>query len=290
MGAVAWAAVLVRAAEAPALVIATYRLGLAALPVGALALVQQYRRPEPVSVATIGPRLLAAGFLAAHFGFWITSLQHTSIVTAVVLMATQPLFVALASPLLLREPVESRVWLALLIAMTGTVMMAIEDLGEGLGTVAGDAYAVLGGAFAAGYLMVGRWVRPGTSWLRYVGVVYPAAAVFLLAAMVAAGDPFTGYSTKTWVMIGLLALGPQLIGHSAINWALAYVPAVLVAMAILVEPVGATALAALILDEIPSVVEAIGGVVVLVGVYIALRPEQAAVPAARASEADAGEA
>jgi drug/metabolite transporter (DMT)-like permease len=140
--------------------------------------------------------------------------------------------------------------------------------------VRGDLYAVLGGAFAACYLMVGRSARPGTSWLRYVGVVYPVAAVCLFATALIARDPLTGYTTKTYVMIGLLALGPQLIGHSAINWALGFLPVMLVAMAILAEPVGSTVLAALILHENPSVAEGAGALLVLLGVYLALRPDR----------------
>jgi drug/metabolite transporter (DMT)-like permease len=105
-------------------------------------------------------------------------------------------------------------------------------------------------------------------------VVYPVAAALLLVSVFFAGDSFTGYSTKTWLMIVLMALGPQLIGHTSINWALGYLPAVVVAMAILVEPVGATLLAALILDEWPTVLEWVGGAIILVGVYLALRPER----------------
>jgi drug/metabolite transporter (DMT)-like permease len=272
--AVSWAAILVRAADAPALIIASYRLGLAALPVGTLALWQQRRAPEAITRATIWPLLLSAAFLAAHFAFWITSLQHTSVVTAVVLMAAQPLFVAIASPLLLHEPIDRRVWLALAIASSGTAVMAAEDFGEGLGTLAGDLYALLGGMFAACYLIVGRWARPSTSWVRYVGVVYPVTALLLFATTLIAREPLTGYSTKTYVMIALMALGPQLIGHSSINWALGYLPAVIVALAILVEPVGATALAAIILDEYPSAPEIAGGLLVLVGVYVGLRPQR----------------
>jgi drug/metabolite transporter (DMT)-like permease len=286
VSAVAWAAILVRQADAPALIIAAYRLTLASIPMGALALWQQRRAPEPVTRDTIGPLALSGALLAAHFGFWIAALQQTSVVTAVVLMAMQPLIVGIAAPLLLREPVERRIWLALAVALTGTVAMAAEDAGEGFGTVAGDLYAVLGGVFAAGYLMVGRYARPATSFVRYVGVVYPIAAVFLLASALLAGDPFTGYSTKTLVMIGLLALGPQLIGHSAINWSLAYLPVMIVAMAILAEPVGSTALAALILDERPSGIELAGGALVLVGVYLALRPEREETLAAEVAVAE----
>ena len=284
--ALSWSAILIREAQAPALIIGSYRLVLAALPMGALAVVQSRRAPEPLSKAAVGPLLLSAAFLAAHFGFWIAAVQRTSVVTAVVLVAAQPLYVALASPLLLGERVERRVWLAVLVATAGAVTMSAEDIGAGLGTLTGDLYAALGGAFAAGYIMVGRRLRPTTSWARYVGTVYPATAVLLVAAALVAGEPFTGYSTKTLVMIGLLALGPQLIGHNAINWSLAFLPAVLVAIAILGEPVGATAWAALILDERPSALEMAGGVVVLAGAYLAIRPPREERPAVAVSVAD----
>ncbi len=276
VSAVSWAAVLVREAHAPALVIASYRLILAALPMGALALYQQRRTPEPITRASIWPLLLSGAFLAAHFAFWIAALQRTSVVSAVVLMAMQPLIVGVASPLLLRESIARKVWFALAVALAGTATMTIAHAEAGFGEVRGDLYAVVGGAFAACYLMVGRSARPGTSWVRYVGVVYPVAALLLFAATLIARDPLTGYSTKTVIMIALLALGPQLVGHSAINWALGFLPVMLVAMAILVEPVGSTALAALILREHPSRAEMAGGLLVLLGVYLALRPEREA--------------
>src|SRR3990172_4778455 len=190
VSAVAWAAILVRESDAPALIIAAYRLTLASIPMGALALVQHRRAPEPISAGTVAPLVLSAAVLAAHFGFWIASLQRTSVVTAVVLMATQPLIVGIASPLLLGEAVDRRVWLAPGVALAGTAAMASEDAGEALGTVVGDLYAVLGGIFAAGYLMVGRYARPGTSWLRYVGTVYTLAALFLIVSALVSGDSF----------------------------------------------------------------------------------------------------
>ena len=192
--------------------------------------------------------------------------------TAVVLMAMQPLIVGIASPVLLREPIERRIWFALGVALAGVATMAIAHAEQGFGELQGDFYAVLGGFFAACYLMVGRSVRTETSWLRYVGVVYPVAAILLFAVTLIAREPLTGYSTKTLVMIALLALGPQLVGHSAINWSLGYLPVMLVAMAILVEPIGSTILATLILHEPPTGPEMAGAALVLVGVYLALRP------------------
>ncbi|MDZ4277809.1 MAG: DMT family transporter, partial [Dehalococcoidia bacterium] len=156
-------------------------------------------------------------------------------------------------------------------------------------TVVGDAYAVLGGVFAAAYFIIGRRVRPTMSWSRYVGTVYPTTALLLVAAALIAGDSFAGYSTKTYVMIVLLALGPQLIGHNAVNWSLAFVPAVLVGVAILGEPVGAAAWAALILDEPPTAFEFLGSPLVLLGIYLGLRPgpAQSGVVEQRTAEAGA---
>jgi len=274
--AVSCAAVLIREAEAPALVIAAYRMGLAALPTGALALATGRQRTSQDGL-WVWP-LLAGVFLALHFGFWIASLQQTSVITSVVLVTTNPLFVALASPFVLRERVSAATWVGIGIATAGAALMAAEDVGEGLGTIVGDLYALLGAIFGAAYLMIGRRARPQLSWARYVGVVYTVAAVLLVLSVLVAGEPFTGYSTKTFVMLGLLALVPQLVGHSAINWALAYVPAALVAVAILGEPVGATALAAIILEEMPSGFEIAGALLVLAGVYVVLRPRQVLAP------------
>jgi drug/metabolite transporter (DMT)-like permease len=273
--AVSWSAILIREADAPALIIGSYRMVLAGIPVGAFALIRQRRAPAPVR-GSIGALVLSAAFLAAHFGFWIESLKHTSVMTSVVLVAAQPLYVALVAPLVLGEPVERAVWVAIGIATAGALLMTSEDLGEGLGTIAGDVYAFLGGVAAAGYFIVGRLVlvRPRMTWVGYVGIVYPLTAVLLVAAALIAGDAFTGYTMRTYVILGLTALVPQLIGHTAINWSLAYLSAVIVSIMILLEPLITTGLAIPILDEWPTPIELAGGLLVLAGVYLAVRPRE----------------
>ena len=275
VAAISWSAILIREAEAPFLVIGASRMVLAGVPMGALALVQQRRAPQRLSLPTLALLVLSAAFLAGHFAFWIASLERTSVATSVVLVAAQPLYVALIAPFVLGERLNRGTWIALSIAMTGVVIMAGEDFADGFGTLLGDAYAMLGGVFAAGYFVVGRRVRPHVPWLQYVGIVYPITAVLLVAAALIAGDAFTGYSTKTYLMIALLAAGPQLIGHSSINWSLAILPAIVVSIAILLEPLGTTALAIVILDETPSLFELLGGTLVIAGVYMALRPQGA---------------
>jgi drug/metabolite transporter (DMT)-like permease len=277
VGAVSFAAVLIRGAEAPALVIAAYRMALAGSLVGGLAAALKLRN----GTASRPGRhqwvpLASGGFLALHFGFWIAAVQQTSVITAVVLVTTTPLFVAAASPWVLRESPGRAVWGGIAVAAAGALLMVAEDVGEGAGTLLGDFYALLGSAFAAAYLMAGRWARPGGSWLGYIGTVYPVAAVLLLLSVFIVRESLTGYDGKTYLMFVLLAAGPQLVGHSSLNWVLGHVPVILVSTAILAEPVGATALAAFILRETPTGLELLGALLVLFGVYLALRPGRAA--------------
>jgi drug/metabolite transporter (DMT)-like permease len=278
--AVSTAAPLIREADAPALVIAAYRLTLASIPLLAIAAVR--RRPVLASITHRSLLATAAGiFLALHFAFWIASVQQTSIVTSVVLVTSQPLLVAIASGPLLGERPTSATWLGIALATAGTVVMVADDLGSGADTLLGDLYAVLGAVFAAAYFLCGRSLRQaGESWLSYVTLAYSVAAVTLVAMSTIAGHDFSGYSTRTYAFLALLALIPQLIGHTALNRTLGYLPAVSVTVAVLGEPVGATMLAMLFLDETPAVLELAGAALVLAGVYAGLRASWHAADAA----------
>ena len=270
VAAVSTAAVLIREANAPALVIAAYRLAFASVPL----LLFSSMRGSP----TIGQRntillSIAAGtFLALHFGFWIASVQKTSIITSVALVTSQPLFVALASGPLLSEWPAKGVWLGIAVATLGAAVMILEDIGATGDALQGDLFAVLGAMFAAAYFLIGRAVRSsGTSWQSYVTVAYSVSAILLLSAALVSGDSLYGYSTRTYVFFGLLALVPQLLGHTALNRSLGYLSAATVAIAVLGEPVGATILAAVFLGEQPTLLELSGGLLLLAGAYVGVR-------------------
>ncbi|HXH23385.1 MAG TPA: DMT family transporter [Dehalococcoidia bacterium] len=272
VAAVSTAAIFIRQADAPALVIAAYRLTLASAPLLAL----QALRRRPMLPAGGRRRvlltLLAGVFLAAHFGFWIASVQDTSIITSVVLVTAQPLFVAAASGPLLGERPSPLAWAGIVTAGAGGAVMIAEDVGQGTDALRGDAFALLGAAFAAAYILAGRRLRAtGSEWLPYVTTVYSTAAAVLVAAALIAGHSPTGYSAESYLFFALLALVPQLIGHTAINRSLGYLPAASVAIAILGEPIGSTVLGAVFLDEVPTALQLAGAAIVLTGVYAGLR-------------------
>lgn len=270
--AVSTAAVLIREAAAPALVIASYRLTLASIPL--LMVTGVRRRPLlPSQRERVLLTVLSGVFLALHFAFWIASVQQTSIAASVFLVTTSPLFIAIASGPLLGEPPSGATWLGLAIAIGGGLVMVTDDFGAGRETLVGDLFAVFGAVFAAAYFLAGRRLRvEGESWLSYVTLSYSVSAVTLVGLAAISGDAFFGYPDRTYLFLVLLALVPQLVGHTALNRSLGYLPAVAVSLAVRGEPVGATVLAAILLDESPSTLEIAGAGLILAGVYVALKP------------------
>jgi len=137
----------------------------------------------------------------------------------------------------------------------------------------GGLLALVGAITAAGYLLIGRGLRSRVSLVSYVFVVYGVAAVFLVLIMFAAGLPAFGYPAVTYLWFVLLAVFPQLIGHSTYNWALGYLSAAYVSIALLGEPIGSTILAYILLQETPTPLKIFGAILILAGIYIASRTE-----------------
>lgn len=268
------AAILIRFAQdgAPSLVIAAWRMCLATLILAPLTLLR-YRR-DLGSLKSSSLRLLALSglFLAAHFATWISSLQYTSVASAVVLVATNPLWVALFSWTFLKEKLNRRLAIGMLVALAGGLLIGLTDAaGESSGTspLFGDLLALLGALFGAGYIIIGRKLRPFTSLPVYTFTVYGIAGLLLLGTVLIARLPLVGYQPQTYLWLLLLAVIPQVIGHSSINWGLKYLPAAFVAVVMLSEPVGSSIMAVFLLNETPTTIMIAGGVLILIGIGIA---------------------
>ncbi|MEN8614937.1 DMT family transporter [Dehalogenimonas sp. THU2] len=269
--AVSFAAIFIRLADAPPLIIAAYRLGIASL----LILPFTHRRMI-TSVRSLPRReslliILAGIFLAAHFVLWITSLQYTSIASSVILVTAHPVFVAVASYFLWKERLNRLSIAGIVIALAGVVIIGQGEFSFGSEVFLGNAMALVAGLLASSYLMVARALKDRIDAVSYLSSVYGVAAIILVTFAVIAGLSFTGYTETTYLMLLLLAVIPQLLGHSSFNMAARVMPVTLVSVAILGEPVGATLLGIIILGEWPSFAEVIGGLVILTGIYCVLR-------------------
>ena len=285
--AVSTASIFIRFAQtdAPSLVIAALRLTFASLALAPVALTRHRVELQALTRHELLLGLLSGLFLAIHFATWISSLEYTTVASSVVFVSTGPLWVALLSPFFLRERLTRPVLIGMSLALVGGIIIALSDAcswNNGLvcpslnqilhgRMLFGNFLALVGAWMVAGYLMIGRKLRAKISLMPYIFLVYGMASVCLLIIVAVAREGLFGYHWITYIWILLLALVPQLIGHSTYNWALAYLSAAFVAVMTLGEPIGSSILAYFILQETPTIAVIAGGVLILIGIYLSTR-------------------
>jgi drug/metabolite transporter (DMT)-like permease len=272
-------------ADAPSLVIAALRLTFASVMLAPLAWFRYRDELRALTKNDLLPGALAGLFLSVHFAAWITSLEYTTVASSVVFVTTGPLWVALVSPWVLKERLARGAVTGLALAFLGGTAIGLSDACTWSvpldcssfskvfqGRAMWGNFLALAGAWAvSGYMIIGRKLRARLSLVAYIFIVYGTAAIALVAVMFAAGQSPFGYPPAAYGWILLTALVPQLIGHSAYNWALGFLPASLVATTTLGEPVAAALLAYNIFDEHPSAPVILGGALILTGIYLVSR-------------------
>jgi len=267
--------------EASSIVIAAARLLIATLVLAPIALLRSLNDFKALTRRDLGKGILSGVFLALHFASWITSLEYTSVASSVVLVTTTPLWVALLSPLVLKEHLRKWVIFGLVVSMIGGVIVGLGEM-RGLESVGwasqirapdgtimlGNFLALFGAWMAAGYMLMGRQLRKKLNTISYAFLVYGIAAVLLLLVVVIRADPVFSYSEETYFWLMALGIIPQLLGHSLFNWALKYISAAYVSLTLLGEPIGTIILALIFLKETPTVLEGVGAVLILVGIVL----------------------
>lgn len=303
------AAIFIRYAQgyAPSLIIASYRLGIAGLILIPLVLYRRWPEVRSLNRRDLNLALLSGIFLAFHFATWITSLEYTTVASSVVLVSSTPLWVALLTPITLKEPLARSVWFGMVIAFVGATTIGLSDTCSwGItGLVCpqmdefvrgrafyGDILALAGAIMAASYMLIGRGLRSKMSLLSYIAVVYGVAAFILVLItigthLINAGSQtmpvkdigaslsalFFDYPPRAFLWFALLALVPQLVGHSLFNWALRFLSAAYVSISLLGEPIGSSILAFFLLGEAPTAFKIIGAILILMGILIAAQSE-----------------
>jgi len=296
--AVSSASIFIRYAQAdgaPSLVIAAYRLSLATLVLLPVALWRHWADLRRLRGREWGWVAASGVFLGLHFGAWISSLEFTTVANSVVFVSTAPLFVALIAALFLKEKLTRWVIWGLGLALVGSILVGLADACPAEGNCPplsaflqgngflGDMLALAGAVTVAAYIIIGRTVRAGMSLIVYILLTYGTAALTLLASVFLLRGSFAGFTPIEFgqslmagglgwgVCVVLLALVPQLMGHTAYNWALKYLPATFVSVTVLGEPIGSIVLAYWLLGERPTMWKLIGGALILLGIVIAAR-------------------
>jgi len=226
---------IIRLGDAHPAVIAFYRLALAGLIMAALA----GPRLRQLLALRPGERLMLLGAgvaLAGHLGLWIAAVQRTTVANAALVFSVNPLVTAVGAHLLFGERVGPRLGLAILLGLGGVAVVGYGDLGLAGDDWLGDLLALACALLFSAYFLLGKRLRGRLDNRAYVAGVYLSAALTCLLVLLALGEPLAGYTPRTWLCFGLMALVPTLLGHTLLNHALRYLDASFVSAATLSEP------------------------------------------------------
>jgi drug/metabolite transporter (DMT)-like permease len=274
---ISFAGPLVRLSSADPVVIAVWRLAFSLMIVAAfLAFSGEWRDWRKLTSSELALGVAGGVSLALHFWAWNASIHLTTIAASVTLVSLQPAVVAAISAIALREAPSKRQMLGIAVAIAGAFIIAAPDLRGGIAPsgnrpLLGNLLALSAALTAAIYYTVGRRLRRSLGVWAYVGLVYFTAFLTLFVVAVSRGTALAPQAPREIAIFAALAIGPMLIGHTGMNWALKHLPAYVVNLTVLGEPVGATLLGALIpsIRQIPTVSTLVGGAVVLGGVLVA---------------------
>lgn len=256
----------------PSLLIAAARLGLASLVLTPFVL----WRYSPQIARLKRNDLLLAGlsgiFLAIHFATWVSSLEYTSVLISVVLVSTNPLWVGIMEVMFLRARLNWNIRIGLAVAFLGGLLIAIggnSQSGRESNPLLGAGLALAGALAFSVYFVIGRKLRADLPVIPYIWLVYSCGAIPLLVGVTVSRIPLNEYSAEGFLWLAATALVPQLIGHSSLNYALGFVPATLVTLAMQLEPALSGVIAFFVFNERPGLPHIIGSATILLGIITA---------------------
>jgi drug/metabolite transporter (DMT)-like permease len=270
---IATASILIRYAQnaqVPSLSIAAIRLGVSAAVLSVIVALRYSQWPQGVTTRHGWLAVLSGACLAAHFATWITSLQYTSVASSAALVATTPLWVGIVARVLFKEALNRYRIIGMALTIAGSIGIAISDQTASVGTnpLLGNLLAIVGAISGSVYFLLGRGLRSDIPLLHYIWMTYGAAALVLLVAALGFGYTTVPAAGMTWLVLIGLALGPQLLGHTSINYAMRHLSALLVTIALLGEPVGSAILAFVLFQEQVAPLQVVGLVGLLLGIAV----------------------
>lgn len=254
------------------IMIATYRLSFSSI---ILITILKIRK---ISFAHLSKKewllcTLSGLFLSLHFITWITSLSYTSIASSVVLVTMNPVFVGLLAFIFLKEKLHIYLIGGILLSVAGSIILTIGDSGgldfTNTRALTGNLLALTGALMVSLYLLIGSQIRKNIDLMTYITTVYSISAIILIITSFFLNLDFTGYKTSSYIYMLLLAILPQLIGHTSYNWALKHLQSSMVAITTMGEPIGASILAYLIFKESITIIQGIGIALIFMAIMLA---------------------
>ncbi|MBL3853133.1 DMT family transporter [Bacillus anthracis] len=265
-------AIFVKLADAPAAIIAFYRLFFAALILLPLLLFNQNNRSELKTITRRqwGFGFISGLFLAAHYVLWFESLQYTSVASSTVIVTLQPLFLMIGGYFLFKERFTRGAVIGCLIAISGSIVIGWQDFKISGEALYGDILAFIAAGIITAYFFISQYVRKDLSLIPYSIISYGSSACFLGVFAYMQNESFIHYSTQTWLYFFGLAFIATILGQTIFNWLLKWMSATVISMSILGETIGTCILAYFILNETISLQQGLGITVIFIGLALFL--------------------
>jgi drug/metabolite transporter (DMT)-like permease len=257
--------------QVPSLAITFSRMALSALILTPLVIHRYSAQIRRLQRSDLLFAALAGLWFALSFTLFFLALENTTVIMNEVLGNSSPIWVAGLEVVFLKARLKRRVWLGIVIALTGGIVIALAgtgDVGVGRNPVVGGIFSICGAITYANYLIIGRKVRMKVAFIPYVWLVYGFAAVVTAIGVFVTRTPLTGYSPTGYFWILVMVLIPQLIGHSAYNYALGYLSATLISVTGQMSIVTSGLLGFLVFGEVPSKMQIPGSIAIVIGVLL----------------------
>lgn len=266
--AVSTSAIFVKLANAPAPVIAFYRLFFTVLLMLPVFLWKYRNELRAIKKRDWLFSSISGVFLALHFILWFESLNYTSVTSSTVLVTMQPVFAFIGTYFLFKEKIGLGAILSTCLALCGSIIISWGDFQISGSALYGDFLAIVSCIMVTAYLLFGQTVRKRLTLVTYTFVVYSISTITLFLYVVILKYPLGGYASQDWMYFLLLAIVPTLLGHNLFNWSLKWVSTSTISVSILFEPVGAAILAYFILSEKIIHTQIFGGVIIILGIWL----------------------
>ncbi|ETT86642.1 DMT family transporter [Viridibacillus sp. FSL R5-0477] len=265
-------AIFVKIADAPPAITAFYRLFFAMLILLPFLIGKKRYRQELVglTIKQWGLGILSGLFLAFHYVLWFESLEYTSVASSTVIVTLQPLFSMVGGYFLFKERFSKGAIIGCFVAILGSLIIGWQDLQISGDALYGDILAFIAAGIITGYFFIGQSVRKELSLIPYSVIGYGSSAIFLAIYALCLNESFTNYSSTTWWALLGLAFVATILGQTIFNWLIKWISTSVISMSILGETIGTCILAYFILGEVISLEQAVGIVVILIGLAIFL--------------------
>ncbi|SUV04299.1 DMT family transporter [Priestia megaterium] len=219
--------------------------------------------------------IISGLFLGLHFLFWMDSFKYTTVASSMILTTLEPVFVMIGAYFIFKEKTNFIGILSILIAISGSIIIASGDISLSSAALYGDLLSILGTLAVAVHMIAGQDLCRKIPPSIYSFFVFLIGGLVLFIYNIINNVSLTNYAANDWWIFILLALIPNIFGHALFNWLLKYVDATTISMSILGEPIGAIILAYFLLGEATTLAQIIGGLLAIIGVSMFLKYKSA---------------